>query len=170
LGTIKSSPFYDNVSGNIYFTSTDGKVYCRTAATLTAFPAGWTDYNTTNSIETTPFVNWAETPKALYFGANNGMMYKINAATGAEIWKYQTGTGSTAIKSMAVVYNDVVYFGSDDGRCYALGTDGTPKSNWPVITGGAVKAAPVLGGWNGSAYTRITFTSNDGKVYSLQIP
>jgi len=180
--SIKSSPFIDGgyqfgASNNLFIPSTDGKMYCRSSVNLTLIPDGWKNrggqedgnYNIGSAIETVPFY-WAwESPKALYFGANNGKMYKINGETGTPIWEFTT---AGAIKSSPIVYNGWVYFGSDDGRCYCISaSDGILRSGWPVTTGAAVKAMPVLGGWDDGfgEYTNITFTSTDGKVYALQI-
>ena len=171
---IKSSPFLDGETftgtNNLFITSTDGKIYCVSATNFTSpWPAGY--FDTQSPITTTPYVDVLN--NAVYFGTDNGKIYKLNATTGAQIFAIQTGAAdrSVSVKSSPLVYNGVVYFGSDDGKCYALDTTtGVLKDGWPKTTGAEVKTTPALGGWNGSAYTQVTFTSMDGKVYGLQIP
>jgi outer membrane protein assembly factor BamB len=61
---------------------------------------------------------------------------------------------------------DYVYFGCDDGLIYAVNADtGQLRDGWPVATGGAVRAAPVV-----DAENRVLIIgSGDGKVYVLAI-
>jgi len=181
-GAIKSSPFVDagyidGATNNLFITSTDGKIYCRSSTNLTTIPTGWIgragqedgSYNVGSPIESIPFLEWWVSPKALYFGADNGKLYKLNGENGTLIWTYQT---KGPIKSSPIVYNGWVYFGSDDGKCYCISTsDASDRTGWPISTGAEVRSMPTLSGWNGSlgAYTSITFTSKDGKVYTFQI-
>jgi len=177
--TINSSPYVDagwsGPTNNLFITSTDGKIYCKSSANLETTPwtnvrSGQTDgsYSVGSPINTTPFLD--VTDNSVYFGADNGKLYKLNAADGTLTSGYPFTTGG-AINSSPIVYNGTVYFGSDDGKCYALNSsNGTLKNKWPVTVGAEVKSMPVLGGWNGSDYVNMTFTCKDGKVYAYQIP
>ena len=179
-GAIKSSPFIDagyffGPTNNLFIPSGDGKIYCRASGNLSTTP--WTNrsgqddgsYNTGSPINTVPFVDTVL--QDVYFGANDGKLYKLDAVTGLLKAGWQVFQAGGPVYSSPIAYNGTVYFGSDDGKCYALdANNGSLKPNWPVITGAEVKAMPVLGGWNGSNYTSITFTSKDGKVYTLQLP
>ncbi|MEK6647536.1 MAG: PQQ-binding-like beta-propeller repeat protein [Candidatus Firestonebacteria bacterium] len=176
---ITASPFVDagyiTASNNLFITSKDGKIYCRNSLNLSTIPAGWINrggqqdgnYNVGSAIESSPYMSIEGANKYLYFGADDGKLYKIDATTGTLVWAFQT---EGPIKSSPIVYNNWVYFGSNDGNCYCIDTtNGTIRTpGWPVLTGAAVKSMPVVSDWV-DEWTKITFTSSDGKVYKLDI-
>ncbi len=182
-GAIKSSPFidaaYTGYTNNLFIASFSGKLYCKSSGNLTTYPWATDNFNPGNSpINTVPFVDLMASPKMVYFGTgvagtictNDNKLYQVNAENGTQAGCW-TFTAGGPINSSPIVYNNTVFFGSDDGKCYALSTsNGSLKTGWPVTTGAEVKAMPVLSGWDGSNYTSITFTSQDGKVYTLQLP
>jgi outer membrane protein assembly factor BamB len=53
----------------------------------------------------------------LYAGSEDGYLHAINVSTGTQRWQYQT---SGAVRSHILVAGRVVYFGSLDGRVYAV--------------------------------------------------
>ena len=54
----------------------------------------------------------------LYFGANDGKVYAVDARTGEGRWSFQTGG---EVRSSPVVADGAIYVGSRDGFIYALG-------------------------------------------------
>ncbi len=69
-------------------------------------------------------------------------------------------TAGDAIHSSAAVSNGTVYFGSRDGKVYALDAE-TGKKRWEFQTGSRVESSPaVVGG-------RVYVGSNDGFLYAL---
>lgn len=70
-------------------------------------------FNTPDDINSSP----ALASGVLYFGCNDGFLYSLDAATGAEKGKFKTGG---AIWSSPWPGNGVVFVGSDDGSVYAI--------------------------------------------------
>ena len=84
----------------------------------------------------------------------------MNAATGAKLWNYTTGSG---IDSSPAVVGGVVYVGSEDDNVYALNAaNGIPL--WNYTTRGNVYSSPAI--VNGVLYVG----SFDGNVYALGVP
>jgi len=52
----------------------------------------------------------------VYFGSNDNHLYAVDANTGEEKWKFETGD---SVSSPAVL-DGVVYFGSQDNHLYAV--------------------------------------------------
>jgi eukaryotic-like serine/threonine-protein kinase len=69
----------------------------------------------------------------VYIGAEDGNVYALNAATGAEKWSYPTGV--EIVNSSPAVVNGVVYIGSYNGEVYALNA-ATGAKEWSYTTGG----------------------------------
>jgi serine/threonine-protein kinase len=95
----------------------------------------------------------------VYVGSDDSNVYALNAATGAKVWNYTTG--SVVISSPAVV-NGVVYVGSHDGNVYALNA-ATGVRLWNYTTGNAVYSSPAV--VNGVVYVG----SEDGNVYAFSL-
>ena len=77
--------------------------------------------------------------------------------TGTIKWTFQTGD---AIHSSAAVVDGTVYFGSRNGKLYALDAE-TGTERWEFQAGSRVESSPaVVGG-------RVFFGSNDGYLYAL---
>jgi hypothetical protein len=162
----------------LYFTATDGKFYCREADFDPV--SGWTDFAIAPStpIYTNPFYTpytW-EPSTAVYFGADDGKLYKINALTGELIWSYPTDArirsqivldpGGVDQNNPSATYGDeYVYFASDDGYIYCLTSGGILRSGWPVQTGAPIKSSPVIDTESGT----LTIGSDEGKVYQIKI-
>jgi len=84
----------------------------------------------------------------VYFGtdAPDNSLYALDAATGALVWKYTTGSN---VFSSPAVANGVVYVGSDDFNLYALDA-GTGALRWKYNTQGQVRVSPTVA--NGVVY------------------
>ncbi|MBN1824066.1 MAG: lamin tail domain-containing protein [Endomicrobiales bacterium] len=179
---IRTSPFilagYNNSTRNthdIYFGDDSGFFRCRTGSNLTSKPSSWNDFNAGAPIRSSPFYEYSD--NSVYFGADNGYFYKIDATSGTLIWSFKTGG---AVRSAPVTgYNNDVYIGSDDGLLYGLSSvDGTMLPNFPIVTGGEIRSNiiydggyPAYGGWpahhDGEDY--IYFTSNDGRLHCIKV-
>ena len=72
-------------------------------------------------------------------------------------WKFATGN---RVVSSPVWYEGALYFGSDDGRVYAVDA-ASGRQNWKYETSGPVPATPAVA--DGVVY----FPSYDGKFYAL---
>ncbi|OGR65738.1 MAG: hypothetical protein A2X31_09895 [Elusimicrobia bacterium GWB2_63_22] len=175
-GPVKSSPYFDayvaSLDNALYVTSTDGKIYAINSGNMTAMN-GWTDFDAGAPIYTSPFLQVVGGTKYVFFGADNGRLYKLNAATGALAWSFQAGG---AIRSSPVVVpagyftpaadGDYVYFGSDDGKIYGVNAaTGQLRTGWPVTTGGAVRADPVAD----QTTKTVSVGSGDGRLYTIYI-
>lgn len=165
-GKVFSSPV---VSGGVaYLGGGDNQVHAlRTADGTTV----WT-VTTRGAVHATPAV----ADGTLYVGDTSGTFYALDAATGAERWTFHaTGERRFGAKglhgaqpadryfeddwdfflSSPVVGGGLVYFGSGNGRVYALDRE-TGRERWNVQTGEVVHASPALahgklyfGGWDG---------------------
>ena len=93
---------------------------------------------------------------------------KIIVPAGNEIYSVDTATGDlelvyTAggeIKSSPIVHNGIVYFGAEDGKLYAIKTDGTKQ--WEFDAGSPIRTSPAIDE-NGNIY----FGTFDGIFYCL---
>lgn len=92
-----------------------------------------------------------------YVGSFEGNVYALNAATGAKLWSYATGS---TVSSSPAVANGVVYVGSWDNNVYALNA-ATGAKLWSYTTGNTVFSSPAV--VNGVVY----IGSQDGSVYAL---
>ena len=92
-------------------------------------------------------------------GATASAQTKLTvAASGSFKWSFTTG--GSIYSSPAIALDGSIYFGSDDGKLYALHPDGS--EDWNYTTGGMVRSAPAIGA-DGSIY----FGSDDNKLYAL---
>ncbi|MFH2201703.1 MAG: fibronectin type III domain-containing protein [Elusimicrobiota bacterium] len=160
-------------SNNIFWGADDGVFRARTSANLSTIPGGWSDYTVSPSgaLRSSPYISRDESPRAIYFGCDNGKLYKLNAGTGALIWARQTGAQvrgtpvmlPTSITSAGANY---IYVGSDDGYVYGLKVaDGAHRDGWPVYVGSPVRGELVYDYTNNA----IVFGTLEGKVYVLEV-
>ena len=77
------------------------------------------------------------------------------AASGSFKWSFTTG--GSIYSSPAIALDGSIYFGSDDGKLYALHPDGS--EDWNYTTGDMVRSSPAIGA-DGSIY----FGSDDNKL------
>jgi glucose dehydrogenase len=82
----------------------------------------------------------------LYINNNNGHLYALDPATGANIWSY---TGLSGVD--CTVANGVLYGAGNDGYLYALNAR-TGAVEWKFKTGGTIGAAPCVQDEDGNMY------------------
>jgi outer membrane protein assembly factor BamB len=101
---------------------------------------------------------------AVYYGASDGQVYAVDAATGQVKpgWPFRT---EEAVWGAPLVANGKVYIASMDHRLYCLDAEtGTPAWEAPFETGGAMAAQPVL-----DASGRVLYVGDfDGRVYAVE--
>ncbi|SRR6266487_762404 len=86
------------------------------------------------------------------------IFYAFKAKTGAIAWSFKAGSG---IDNSPVIYNDAVYFGSDDQKLYALQA-GTGKLLWSFqVNGRFYESSPIIA--NGTVY----FCVDGGTFYAV---
>ncbi len=75
-------------------------------------------------IRTTPAIS----DDMLYFGAEDGKLYALNAQTGKGTWLFDT---RTSVGSTPTISDGIVYFGASDGHVYAIDTrTGAEVPSW----------------------------------------
>jgi outer membrane protein assembly factor BamB len=72
------------------------------------------------------------------FGTNGGLVLALDALSGKEKWRYDTGISD--IKSSPLIANGTVFIGSNNGNVYALTSKGVLK--WKFSTGNDVRSSP----------------------------
>jgi outer membrane protein assembly factor BamB len=97
--------------------------------------------------------------RVVYIGSDDSYVYALDAATGAERWRFHFQTGGNVLSSPAVV-GGVLYIGSDDNYVYALDA-ATGAERWRFQTGGLVHSSPAVVG--GVLY----IGSDDSYAYAL---
>lgn len=153
-GRVYSSPAV--VKDVIYFGSTDHNLY---AVNLGDGTLKW-KFKTGSSVTSSPAVE----DGVVYFGSYDANFYAVDAATGKLKWKFQTGGerryagkhlhGTQPVAetmpdpfdfylSSPVVWKGKVYFGSGDGKIYALDAS-SGNLAWQFPTGDVVHASPAI--------------------------
>ena len=92
----------------------------------------------------------------LYIGCEDGLK-AININTHKIIWEYDAGN----VDSTPFYYEDVIYFGSDDGHLYGLNEDGKVKFNKKLD--GELKSSPAI------VNDTIYIGSTNAKLYSIDL-
>jgi len=180
-GAIESAPASIEVPtlnyDEIYFGASDGKVYGFKAEDGTGSRIFDTGFGEAGAIKTAPNIalqdpgSPATTRRLLLFGTENGRFYAVNTAnlsaseadTGWATNPYVTG-GSNFSAPWVDLDSGYVFFGSQDGKLYALSLeDGTMKANFPVNVGSPIDSWPLV--YNGVIY----FGADDGKVYAVNV-
>lgn len=75
-----------------------------------------------------------------------------------ELWKYET---QGRITSSPLFYENVIYFGSDDGKLYAVSAQGG-EMKWSFDAGSEIRSSPMI-----TSSETVVFQSHDGIVYAL---
>ncbi len=76
----------------------------------------------------------------VYFGTSGGKVYALDAATGDEVWEFQTGDESW---STPAVDGNMLFITSFDKKLYALdAADGSKR--WELETEGAIASTPLV--------------------------
>lgn len=106
-------------------------------------------------------------------GPGDGNLYAVDAATGAERWRFQINFRDHHLlaTSSPAVADDVVYVGSNDGFLYALDVDsGAALWRWQVdgVWGGSViEGSPVVA--DGLVYFNATDVLLTMKLYAIDV-
>lgn len=99
----------------------------------------------------------AITSTALYVGADDSTLYKLDIKTGKSLWQVKA---AGPIRTSPVVDENKVFFGSDDNSGYAVDAD-TGQQIWSHTTDGAITAPPTL------VQDSVVFASADNTLYSV---
>ena len=101
-----------------------------------------------------------ENNSVIFIASDDGIMYALEAATGAVYWLFRT---EDEIGSSATLSRDgkQLYFGSDDGHIYCLSVS-NGEVMWKFNTGDAVTASPLL-----TPDDTILCGSQNGKFFGL---
>jgi len=94
----------------------------------------------------------------VYVGADQGKVYALNGASGAQLWEFGSGGFQS---SPALGAGGTVYVGGKDGKVYAL-VGATGAKRWEYASRGEVLSSPAVGA-NGTVYVG----SRDGSPYAL---
>ncbi len=79
---------------------------------------------------------------AVYFGADDRNVYKLNLTDGSLLWSFGVGD---VVKSSPAVQGSRVYLGSYDGFVYALEDEGASVTEaWRYDAGGEIQSSPAL--------------------------
>jgi len=113
------------------------------------------------------------TDDAVYFTCDNGYLFKLERASGKELWRYDLGDERVSrITPHPEVYDwdwhgprplvaeGVVYVGSGDGSLHAV-DEGTGARRWRAETGGRIRGGAALDG------DRVVAGSADKFVYAF---
>jgi FOG: WD40-like repeat len=160
-GVIESSPAIGR-NGLVYVGSTDGNLYGVRAAT------GEVQFTFTTDGEV--FGPPAIGPTGIvYFGSTGAgrTLYAIDGNSGEELWRFEGAGGGIQTAPALLVQGDTVtvYFGSLDGRVYALNGRTGEQVYAPYATGDAIfSSAPAISDDGTSIY----IGSLDGKLHGLR--
>ena len=176
---ITSSPAVDN--GVVYFGSYDGNFYAVDAATGKekwefatpgerrfiakhihgALPAGASMPDPFDCYLSSPLVSNG----TVYFGSGDGNVYALEASTGKEKWKFQTGDVVHASPALA---DGTIFIGSWDSFFYAIDA-ATGKEKWKFKTGEDHEIYNQVGIQSSAAVAdgMVYFGCRDSNLYAL---
>ncbi len=107
------------------------------AAPLTAQPSIAWEFPVARPIRMTP----AYADGRVYIGSEAGVLYAIDAESGAELWRFDAG--ASLVSTPAIDADGRLFVGALDGTVYALDAV-TGASIWSADLGGEVYASPLL--------------------------
>lgn len=152
-GEVESSPA--EIGGVAFVGSDDGNVYAVRAdgSQLWSFTTG-------GAVTSSPALGPGDPVVGgiVYVGSSDDNMYALKASTGAELANFTTGGAITSSPALA---GGNLYFGSEDGKVYAIDSLDFSDERWSFTTGGAVDSSPAVA--NGKVY----IGSDDDNVYAL---
>jgi len=146
---VRTSPCIGD-DGTIYCVSLDEHLYAIN-------PDGTFKWKTNVGAGTSPTMGRDGT---IYCGADK--LYAINPVNGSVMWSYDNSgyiCGGTPCSSL----DGTIYFGTDNGRIYAVNPDGTDK--WNKQIGSRIESAPAIGE-DGTVYIG-AFYETYGYVYAF---
>jgi outer membrane protein assembly factor BamB len=109
------------------------------------------------------WLGFRENPSHTGVNPEENVLNASNVSGLTKQWSYTTGGD---VESSAIVDEDVVYVGSDDGTVYAI-NGSTGSLVWSYTTGGSVFSSPTLQEGLSEDTEMIFVGSEDGKVYAL---
>jgi outer membrane protein assembly factor BamB len=139
--------------GNVYFSSSDGRVYALDAAEGYK-EEGW-PFEIKDKVWSTPAIDG----DTLFIGSFDKKLYAIDTTTAKEKWDRPFETEG-AIVATPLVYKNTVYIGSFDRHLYAVDA-ASGKEKWRYRAGNWFWAKPVI--YNNSIYVGCL----DGWLYIL---
>ncbi len=118
---------------------------------------------TANPVSSTPLL----VDDTVFVGTEIGALYALDAATGQEQWRYQTGHSAfslnmTPIATAPCTDGEAVYFGNALGYLYAVDLV-SRQELWKFKTRGPVQSSPAFD------LDTVYFGSGDGNVYALSL-
>ena len=115
----------------------------------------WKQETSPNFVPSSPLVHGS----IAYAGTTDNYTRAFDAATGHYKWGYKT---DGPVYSSPAADGDVLFFGSDDTKLYALNVSGpTPVSLWNFTANGAIRSTPAIDGG------RVYFGSDSNKFYAV---
>ena len=140
------------VDDTVYVVGYSGKVF----ASNTAGTLKWT-YPTDNKLPSAVATGLAYYDGLIYYGSDDGMLYALDAATGAKAWEFETGE---KIWATPVAVDGVIYFGSFDKNFYAVDA-ASGLQLWTFQGDGVFTASAVVVG------DKVIIGSLDRNLYAL---
>jgi outer membrane protein assembly factor BamB len=155
-GTVYGQPAYDPKHGRIYFGSSDKNLYALDTRGLFLW-----SFMTEDNVAARPLVVSDLPGDDLVIAASeDGVVYALDAATGAARWTFEAGDG---IVSWPALIDSTVVVGADDAQVYGL-DPATGDLLWTYHAGGAVEA-PVVADTTGDT---VYVASRDGTLAAFK--
>ena len=143
-----------SANGRVFFGLSEGTggVICINATTGEEI---WSQDLSPNYVMNSPLVNKG----IVYAGSTGNCTYAFEASTGHYKWDYKT---DGPVYSSPAADGDILFFGCDDSKLYALNVTGlTAFSVWNFTSNGAIRSTPAVSG------DRVFFGSDNNKLYTL---
>ena len=150
---VRSSPTLSDDNATLYIGSDSNRTYALNAATGAFI---WASLDLGGFVRSTPTLNALGT--TLYVGTDSNKTYALDALNGNKQWEFDAN--GTVRSTPRLDVNGTIYFGSGDGKIYALATNGTKI--WEYSTLGPVNSSPII-----SSSGRLYIGSNDNNLYGL---
>ncbi len=150
---VRSSPTLSDNNATLYIGSDSNRTYALNAATGALV---WASLDLGGFVRSTPTLNAAG--NTLYVGTDSNKTYALDTSDGTKRWEFDANGSVRSTPYLDV--NGTIYFGSGDGRIYALATNGTKIWEYPTL--GPINSSPVITG-SGTLYVG----SNDNNLYGL---
>jgi len=150
-GVFTASTYAD---GRVFFGLSEGTggIICINASTGGEL---WKQDLSPNFVKSSPLVHRG----IVYAGTTDNYTRAFEAATGHYKWGYKT---DGPVYSSPATDGDLLFFGSDDAKLYALNASGsTPVSLWNFTANGAIRSTPAING------DRVFSGSDNNKLYAV---
>lgn len=156
---IWSSPAFDKENNWMVFGSLDNYVYLlnpQTGELLDKFKAK-------GEVKSSPTISYKNGKAFIYIGSSSGRFYKFEVVTkrkGLKLKKKWSFKAGAEVYSSPVFFNGRVYFGSLDGKMYALNENG--KLAWTYDTHSTISSSPLI-----TKDEVLVFGAKNAKLYAL---